>query len=108
MVIYKGQELKPPEVSIIGAAFDFTNFLKVRLPDLSKWTDNLCNRFAKNLVTDKVKLHYKFMGNSPHYFGAHFDETVKSFKELASLARGTDAERSLHCRKKGIDMPKAY
>ena len=85
------KDKKPPEVSVIGAAFDFKNFLKDRLPDLLKWTDNLCYRFAKNLVTDKVELHYKFMGNSPHYFGEHFDETVTSVKELASLARGTDA-----------------
>ena len=36
------KDIKPPKVSviIIGAAFDFKNFLKVRLPDLSRWTDN--------------------------------------------------------------------
>ena len=97
---------KKTEVSIIGAAFDFKNFLKDRLLDFSKCTDNLCYRFAKNLVTDKVELHYKFMGNRPHSCGEHFDETVTSFKEFASLARGTDAEISLYCRKRGIDMPK--
>ena len=93
-------------MSIIGAAFDFKNFLKDRLPDMSKWTDNLCYRFAKNLITGKVELHYKCFGKSPHYFGAFHDERVKNFKQLASLASGTDAEMNLHCRKKGIDMPK--
>ena len=72
-----------PEVSIIGAAFDFKNFLKDRLPDMSKWTDNLCYRFAKNLITGKVELHYKCFGKSPHYFGAFHDERVKNFKQLA-------------------------
>ena len=51
----------PPEVSIIGAAFDFKNFLKGRLPDMSSWTDNVCCRFAKNLVTGKVEMHYIFL-----------------------------------------------
>ena len=46
------------------------------------------------------------MGNSPHYFGEHCDETVTSFKALASLACVTDAKMSLYCRKKRIDMPK--
>ena len=30
------KDKKPPEVSVIGAAFDFKNFLKDRLPDLSR------------------------------------------------------------------------
>ena len=93
-------------MSIIGAAFDSKNFLKDRLPDMSKLTDNLCYRFAKNLATDKVELHYNVFGKSPHYFGAHFDERVKNFKKLTSLAVGTDEEMRLYCREKGIDMPK--
>ena len=75
---------KKPEVSIIGAAFDFKNFLKDRLPDMSSWTDNLCYRFAKNLITGDVELHYKCFGKSPHSFGAFHDERVKNFKDLAS------------------------
>ena len=74
---------KKPEVSIVGAAFDVKNFLKDRLPDMSKWTDNLCYRFAKNLVSGDVETHYKFFGKSPHYCGAFHDERVKNFKQLA-------------------------
>ena len=70
------------------------------------WTDNLCYRFAKNLVSGDVELHYKFFGKSPYYFGAFHDERVKNFKQLASLACGSDAEMNLYCRKKGINMPK--
>ena len=80
----------PPEVSIIGAAFDFKNFLKDRLPDLLKWTDNLCYRFAKSPITDKVELHYKCFGNSPHYVGAYFDESVTSFEPGMWHGRGDE------------------
>ena len=97
---------KKPYVSIIGAAFDFKDFLKDRLPDMKGWTDNLCYRFAKNLVSGDVEMHYKFFGKSPHYFGAFHDEKVASFKKLASLATGSQEDMNLYCRKKGIDMPK--
>ena len=93
-------------MSIIGAAFDFKNFLKDRLPDMSSWTDNLCYRFAKNLITDDVELNYKCFGKSPHYFGAFHDERVKSFKQLASLATGSQEDMNSYALKKGIDMPK--
>ena len=93
-------------MSIIGAAFDFKNFLKDRPPDMSKWTDNLCYRFAKNLITGKVELHYKCFGKSPHYFGAFHDERVKNFKQLASLATGSQAEMNSYALKKGIGMLK--
>ena len=94
---------KPPEVSVIGVAFDFKNFLKGRLPDLLGWTDNLCYRFAKNLVSGKVEFHYKIMGQSPHYFGRFHDEPVTSFMALASKAQ---LDMNAYCRKMGIEMPK--
>jgi len=56
------------------------------------WTDNLCYRFAKNLVSGDVEMHYKFFGKSPHYFGAFHDEKVASFKKLASLATGSQED----------------
>ena len=51
-------------------------------------------------------MHYKSFGKSPHYFGAFHDERVKNFKQLASLATGSQAEMNLCALKKGIDMPK--
>ena len=94
---------KPPEVIIIGAAFDFKNLLKDRLPDLSSWTDNLCYRFAENLASGRVELHYKFLSQSPHYFGNFHDEPVASFKALASK---DESDMNAYCRRMGIEMPK--
>ena len=71
-------------MSIIGAAFDFNNFLNERLPDMSSWTDNLYYQFAKKLATGEVELHYKCFGKSSRYCGEHYEERVNNFKKLES------------------------
>ena len=70
----------------------------------SPWT-NLLRQF-EDLLSGKVELHYKFLGQSPHCFGYYPAEPVTSFKAIASKANGPDSEMSACCREKGIEMPK--
>ena len=96
------KENRPPNVITLGHAFDFKAWLEDRLPEVKSWTDNLCYRFAKNFATGVVEMHYKFLSQSPHYFGATTECKVTSFKQLRSQV-ATNADMAItHA---GIAMP---
>ena len=96
------KEGRPPNIISIGHAFDFKAWLNGRLPNLSSWTDNLCYRFAKNVLTGKPEMHYKFFGASEAYLGGTTECRVTSFKALQSKVSSDPSEVAKHA---GIEMP---
>ena len=92
---------------VIGTAFDFKNWLQDSnyiLTKFESWTDNLCYRFAKKLLSGRVEMLYKYLSQSPRNFGHYHNERVRSFKELARKAESspnTIVIRSFHGIKRG-------
>ena len=86
----------------MGVAHDFKAWLANRLPTVESWTDNLVFRFSKNPSSGRVQMHYKYMGQSPRYFGENHEHPVASFK---ALQRHAQHDPSLWKHTHGITMP---
>ena len=93
---------KHPNVVTIGQAFDFKTWLKDRQNPVESWTDNHCYRFAKNVATGVVEMHYKYLSQNERYFGYNQDYQVSSFKRLEADSRLNSEAAEKH---KGIPMP---